>query len=249
MNLCIDQGNSRTKVAIFDADGKVVNDWMFRSKDFHAADVEKIFKFNSNITSSIISSVINIDPSVVNTLNRLSKHFVLFDSTTQIPIANHYATPNTLGQDRMAAAVGACELLPDKNLLVIDIGSAVTYDYVSATDGFMGGNIAPGLKMRLRALRYFTGKLPKVETTENELIPLFGDNTRDAMAAGVINGLCFEIKGYMQELKERIGDFSVVLTGGNANYFRSRLPNNIVFERRLVLIGLNRILNDIVNRL
>ncbi len=247
MNLCIDQGNSRTKVAIFDSDGKVVNDWMFRSQDFHSSHVEKIFKFANNISASIISSVINIDPAVVNTLNRLSQHFVLFDSKTPVPIANHYATPHTLGQDRMAAAVGACELLPNKNLLVIDLGSAVTYDYVSATDGFMGGNIAPGLKMRLRALRYFTGKLPKVETTENELIPLFGDNTRDAMAAGVVNGLCFEIMGYMHELKERIGDIKVVLTGGNATYFRERLPNDIVFERRLVLIGLNRILNDIVN--
>lgn len=245
MNLCIDQGNSRTKVAVFGDDGALVNDWMFRSQDFHANDVEKIFRFHPEICASIISSVINIDPAVVNTLNRHSKRFVLFDNTTPIPIPNHYATPNTLGQDRMAAAVGACELFPDTNLLVIDLGTAATYDFVDARKGFMGGNIAPGLKMRLRALRYFTGKLPKVETTESQFVPLFGDNTRDAMAAGVINGMCFEIEGYMKELHERAGDFKVVLTGGNANYFRSRLPNNIHFEKHLVLIGLNRILKDI----
>ena len=248
MNLCIDQGNSRTKVAIFNEYGTMVNDWMFRSQDFHATDVDKIFKFHRDITASIISSVINIDPSVVNTLNRRSKKFVLFDSSTPIPIANHYATPNSLGQDRMAAAVGAAELLPHKNLLVIDLGSAATYDFVRADDGFVGGNIAPGLKMRLKALRYFTGKLPKVETTDSEFVPLFGDNTRDAMAAGVINGMCFEIQGYMKELQERVGDIQVVLTGGNANYFRSRLPDNILFEKHLVLIGLNKILSDLVQK-
>lgn len=241
MNLCIDQGNSRTKVAVFGEDGQMTNSWIYRSQDFKANDVEKVFAAYPMIEASIISSVINLDPAVVNTLNRHSRCFILFDNNTPVPIRNHYAP--TLGQDRLAAAVGASVVMPGTDVLVIDSGTAITYDYVSAKEGFMGGNIAPGLKMRLKALRYFTGKLPKVETTQNQFVPLYADNTKDAMIAGAINGICFEIKGYMEMLAKQSGDLQVILTGGNATCYQHRLPENIKFEKNLVLLGLNTILN------
>lgn len=245
MNLCIDQGNSRTKVALMTEEGRLVNSFIYRS--FHSSDVERLFSLYP-ITDSIVSSVVNIEPAVVNALHRLSDHFVLFDHNTPIPIRNGYDTPETLGQDRLAAAVGAVSLSPQENLLIIDAGSAITYDYVSAEGVYEGGNIAPGIKMRMVILRQMTKKLPLVERDENELIPLFGKNTRDAIAAGVIRGVAYEVKGYMRTLGERVPHFQTYLTGGNAPYILNNVRStphstyDLHYEKHLVLIGLNTIL-------
>ena len=245
MNLCIDQGNSRTKVALMTDEGKIINHFIY--KTFSSADVERLFDLYE-ITDSIISSVINIEPAIVNTLHRRSQHFVLFDHNTPVPIRNGYDTPETLGQDRLAASVGAMTLCPKENLLIIDAGSAITYDFVSAEGEYMGGNIAPGLKMRFTMLQRMTKKLPLVEVDENELIPLFGRNTRDAIAAGVIRGVAYEVKGYMRTLNERVSHFQTFLTGGNAPYILNNVRTSrtekreLHYEKHLVLIGLNRIL-------
>ena len=181
-------------------------------------------------------------------MHRLSKHFILFDHNTPVPIVNAYDTPETLGQDRLAAAVGAVALCPDENLLIIDAGSAVTYDFVSAQGRYEGGNIAPGIKMRFVMLHRMTKKLPQVDLDENELIPLFGTNTHDAIAAGVVRGVVYEVKGYMRTLGERTEHFQTFLTGGNAPYILNNLrsPNAVEYpvryEKHLVLIGLNTIL-------
>jgi type III pantothenate kinase len=256
MNLCIDQGNSRTKVALFD-DGKLIKAIIY--KTFHAADIERLFSLYT-ITDSIISSVVNIEPAVVNILHRNSKHFVLFDHYTPLPITNTYHSPETLGQDRLAAAIGAVFLCPHENLLIIDAGSAITYDFVSENNEYIGGNIAPGVKMRLTILNRMTKKLPLVEVEDNELIPLFGKTTRDAIAAGVVRGIAFEVKGYIRTLSERCKHFTVFLTGGNAPYILNNCrfgksstddpsePNEkrvipaFRLEKNLVLIGLNQIL-------
>ena len=230
MNLCIDQGNSRTKVALMTDEGKMINHFIY--KTFSSAEVERIFDLYP-ITDSIISSVINIEPAIVNTLNRRSQHFVLFDHMTPVPIRNGYDTPETLGQDRLAAAVGAKSLCPDENLLIIDAGSAITYDFVSAEGEYIGGNIAPGLKMRFTMLQRMTKKLPLVEVDESELIPLFGKNTRDAIAAGVIRGVAYEVKGYMRTLSEKVTHFQTYLTGGNAPY----IINNVRAKENCVNIS------------
>lgn len=219
----------------------------FIYKQFSSADVERLFDLY-DISDSIISSVVNIEAAVVNTLHRRSQHFVLFDHNTPVPIVNRYDTPQTLGQDRLAAAVGAESLCPDENLLIIDAGSAITYDFVSDKGEYMGGNIAPGLKMRLTMLQRMTKKLPLVEVEENELIPLFGKNTRDAIAAGVIRGIAYEVKGYMRTLSEKVPHFQTFLTGGNAPYILNNVrtsrteKRDIRVEKNLVLIGLNTIL-------
>lgn len=245
MNLCIDQGNSRTKVALMTDEGKMINHFIY--KTFSSADVERLFDLYP-IDDSIISSVINIEPAIVNTLARRSKHFVLFDHNTPVPIRNGYNTPETLGQDRLAAAVGAKTLCPGENLLIIDAGSAITYDFVSAEGEYCGGNIAPGFKMRFTMLQRMTKKLPLVEADENELIPLFGKNTRDAIASGVIRGVAYEVKGYMRTLHEKMPHFQTFLTGGNAPYILNNVRSSrtekreIHYEKHLVLIGLNTIL-------
>ena len=250
MNLCIDQGNSRTKVALMTDEGKMLNHFIYKS--FCSADVERLFDLY-DITDSIISSVVDIEAAIVNVLSRCSQHFVLFDHMTPVPIVNKYDTPQTLGQDRLAAAVGAKSLCPNENLLIIDAGSALTYDFVSAEGEYLGGNIAPGLKMRFTMLQRMTKKLPLVEVDENELIPLFGKNTRDAIAAGVIRGVAYEVKGYMRTLKEKLAaterhTFATYITGGNAPYILNNVrasrteKRELHYEKHLVLIGLNEIL-------
>ena len=216
-------------------------------KSFSSADVERLFDLY-DITDSIISSVVDIEAAVVNTLHRRSQHFVLFDHNTPVPIINRYDTPETLGQDRLAAAVGAKTLCPEENLLIIDAGSAITYDFVSDEGEYMGGNIAPGVKMRLTMLQRMTKKLPLVEVEENELIPLFGTNTRDAIAAGVVRGIAYEVKGYMRTLAEKVPHFRTFVTGGHAPYILNNVRSSrsekreLRHEKYLVLIGLNEIL-------
>lgn len=239
MNLCIDQGNSRTKVALFREDGSIAKNLMYKS--FTSADVERLFSLYP-IRDSIVSSVVNIDPAVVNVLHRLSTRFILFDHKTPLPLRNCYQTPDTLGQDRIASAVGASYICPKQNLLIVDAGSAITYDFVSAEDGYLGGNIAPGVKMRLTVLRQMTKKLPAVEVEENTLIPLFGKTTREAIAVGVVRGIIFEVKGYMRTLAEQGTPFVTFVTGGNAPYILGSLQEEAQFEPHLVLIGLNCIL-------
>ena len=226
-------------------EGKMINHFIY--KQFSSADVERLLDLY-DITDSIISSVVNIEAAVVNTLHRRSQHFVLFDHNTPVPIINCYDTPQTLGQDRLAAAVGAKSLCPNENLLIIDAGSAITYDFVSDKGEYMGGNIAPGLKMRFTMLQRMTKKLPLVEVEENELIPLFGKNTRDAIAAGVIRGVAYEVKGYMRTLGEKVPHFRTFLTGGNAPFILNNVRTSrtekreIRYEKNLVLTGLNTIL-------
>ena len=245
MNLCIDQGNSRTKVALMTDEGKMINHFIF--KQFSSAEVERLFELYP-ISDSIISSVVDLEPAVVNTLHRLSRHFVLMDHNTPVPIRNKYDSPQTLGQDRLAAAVGARHLCPEENLLIIDVGSAITYDFVSAEGEYIGGNIAPGVKMRFTVLQRMTKKLPLVEVDEKELIPLFGSNTRDAIAAGVIRGVAYEVKGYMRTLREKVPHFQTVVTGGNAPYVINNVRSSLTeertlrWEKHLVFIGLNEIL-------
>ena len=239
MNLCIDQGNSRTKVALMTDEGKMINHFIY--KQFSSADVERLFDLYP-ITDSIISSVVNIEAAIVNTLHRRSQHFVLFDHLTPVPIVNKYDTPQTLGLDRLAAAVGAKSICPNENLLIIDAGSAITYDFVTEKGEYIGGNIAPGIKMRFTILHRMTKKLPLVETEENELIPLFGKNTRDAIAAGVLRGVAYEVKGYIRTLKEKMQHFRTFLTGGNAPYIMNNVRTELHYEKHLVLIGLNTIL-------
>lgn len=239
MNLAIDQGNSRTKIALFREDGKLVKSFIYKS--FSSFDIERLFSLYP-ITDSIISSVTNIEPSVVNTLVRLSRKFILFDHNTPVPIVNLYDTPQSLGQDRLAAAVGGAQIYANENLLIIDAGTAITYDFVSSENEYLGGNIAPGIKMRLSVLHQMTKKLPLVEVEENALLPLIGKNTKDAIAAGVLRGVVYEVKGYIKTMQERVDHFQTIITGGYASYIVNPLQQPVTFEKNLVLIGLNKIL-------
>jgi type III pantothenate kinase len=130
-------------------------------------------------------------------------------------------------------------MYPGRNVLIIDAGSAVTYDYLSGKT-YKGGNISPGLSMRFKALHRFTKKLPVGSTTEQINSP--GRNTLEAITAGVINGLIFEINEYIRAFEEKNIDYMVVLTGGDSGYLKERLSYKVNYQPDLVLSGLNHIL-------
>lgn len=239
MNICIDQGNSRTKVALFEADIPVQS---FIYKYLDLTEISTICQ-HYPVEQGIYASVATIDQTVIKYLQNHLKKFIILDPTTPLPIQNDYATLQTLGYDRLAAAIGANYLQPNRNLLIIDAGSAITYDFVTDTNHYIGGNIAPGLKMRLRSLHDYTTGLPLVDVCESQQpIELFGNTTHSAIYNGVMNGICFEIDGYIHHCEKSYRELCVFLTGGNLSYFHNRLKNTIFAERNLVLIGLNRIL-------
>jgi type III pantothenate kinase len=236
MNLCIDQGNSSTKVGIFDQYELIES---FNYEHFGKSELSGLLaKFSFN--SCIISSVICDNEELNNELKSNFQIFIELSHTTAIPIENNYLTPETLGKDRLAAVIGAAGLKPGHDILVIDAGTAITYDFIDSTQHYLGGNIAPGLNLRLRSLHEFTQKLPAIEPKVES--PFLGNSTKSAMLSGALYGIVFEIDGYIEALKIKYPQLSTFLTGGSTFYFDTKLKNAIFAERNLVLIGLNRIL-------
>jgi type III pantothenate kinase len=237
MNLCLDIGNTLTKAAVFEND-ILVYSGSFSHFDLAAAE-EILRKYG--VEQGIISSVREDDPVLFTGMADLLARLIILRSDTKIPVINTYKTPETLGKDRLAAVVGANYMYPGKNILVVDAGSAITFDFISEAGIYRGGNIAPGLSMRFRALHEYTRRLPLLEPGIDP--PLLGTTTGEAIVAGVQNGILFETLVYIQELQKECKDLITLVTGGDAKFFDNKLKNVIFVIPDLVLIGLNRILN------
>jgi len=236
VNLCIDQGNSSTKIGIFDQ-YELIESTVFEK--FGQSEISEIFdKFP--IEACILSSVRQDNQDVIEALRSVTTVLIELSHNTPIPITNSYKTPETLGKDRLAAVIGAAFLKPKSDILVIDAGTAITYDFINSDNVYHGGNIAPGLNMRLRSMHEFTQKLPLAEVLIDS--PLLGNDTQSALSSGALHGIVYEIEGYINHLKIKYPQLLVLLTGGSTFYFISKLKNAIFAERNLVLIGLNRIL-------
>jgi len=236
VNIIIEQGNTLTKIGLFD-NGRLIS--VFKYEDFNVATVALLFQ-EYNLINGIMSTVTEIEQELLSFLEGRLKKFLFLNEHISIPINIQYQTPETLGKDRIAAIVGANFLEPGKNILVIDAGTAITYEVIESSGTYLGGNISPGMTTRFRALNHFTKKLPLV--LESEEIPFIGVSTITAIQSGVVNGICFEMDGYISNLRLKYPDLLVFLTGGHTNYFARRLKNTIFANINLVLVGLNRIL-------
>lgn len=237
MNLIVDIGNTLVKVFFFE--GKK----MSFSQQIESAKRLKIFDIlnqGHNIDKTIISSVVELNNGFYDKLKGFSRQLVILDENTKLPITNKYETRETLGKDRIAAAVGAYTIFPETNVIAIDAGTALTIDFISEKGEYLGGNISPGLSMRFKALNNYTSKLPLLG--KNDQFPLIGKNTNEAIVAGVQNGIIFEIDNYISEFKSKYSDLKVILTGGDSFFFAHKLKNPIFAEPFLTAIGLNRIL-------
>ncbi|MEI6138085.1 MAG: type III pantothenate kinase [Mariniphaga sp.] len=237
MNLVIDIGNSLTKAAIFEK-GELVETICYDQLD--ASRLMSLKSVYPDLHKAILSSVAGLDVGLLKVLRGEFEQFIEFDHRTPVPIENLYESKETLGADRIAAAVGGMTLFPGKNLLVIDAGTAITFDLVDKNNRFLGGNISPGLKMRFRALNEFTSKLPIVGYADDW--QEIGKTTEEAIRAGVQNGLIFEIDGMIDHIHKEWPDCQVILTGGDSFFFDKKLKNAIFVKFEITLLGLNRIL-------
>ncbi len=237
MNLVLDIGNSSTKVALFE-NGQIIEQFVAETLTRELLDGLK--QKYASLSYAILSSVARVDNSILSFLEQSFDFFIKLDHQTPIPLENCYRTPQTLGLDRLAAAVGANSLFPKTDLLIIDAGTAITYDLVDHHHRFLGGNISPGLKTRFRALHEFTHQLPLVESSDEW--PLIGQTTEEAIRAGVLNGLVFEMDAMIDRMKKDYPKIITILTGGHSFFFDKKLKNAIFAQFEITLIGLNRIL-------
>ncbi len=237
MNIIIDIGNSLTKLALFNKE-IVISQKQYKS--VNVSVLENLIRDHNHIHQGIISNVGQEDDKILSFLKRNLTKLLILDEKTPLPIENLYKTKSTLGKDRIAAAVGGYSLFPGTHVLIIDAGTALTYEFVTSGGQYLGGGISPGLKMRFRSLHENTKRLPLVEPKEKFSLP--ANKTKNAIISGVQYGIIHEIDGIINEFREQFNPLKIVLTGGDSIFFEKKLKNSIFVDSNLVLKGLNQIL-------
>ncbi len=237
VKLIIDIGNTVAKLVAFDGDEPIEE---IRTCNGSLSALGA-FAAKYAFTHGIVSTVKDMTDEAEEQLRKLHIPILRFNSQTPVPIKNRYKTPETLGADRLAAAVGASSLKPGKDLLIIDAGTCVTYEVIDAKGNYWGGNIAPGMQMRLNALHQFTAKLPLV-SAEGE-VPGMGYDTETAIRSGVLRGMKYEIEGYIRSMRKKYPHLQVFLTGGNKINFDTSIIRIIFTDKFIVPRGLNKILD------
>jgi type III pantothenate kinase len=238
MNLCIDIGNSFVKLAVFNAEAVLLS-----SIRFPDVDIEQFATLINDykVQQAILSSVRTDNKALIVLLRNYLKKVIVLSSEIAIPVSNSYKTPETLGNDRLAVVVAATVLFPQENVLIVDAGTCITYDFITENNEYLGGSILPGIDMRFKSMAEFTAKLP---LADKEVLDSFvGNSTLTSLQTGVMHGVLHEIKGFKEQYQQQFGNIRLIVTGGDASYFESQLKNEIFAEPNLVLIGLNRILN------
>ncbi len=237
MKLVLDNGNTLVKAGVFDKKQLADIDY---SPELSINFIESVKEKHKDFSKAILSSVKEVSNDVIVYLkNNFS--FVEFSEKTPIPVTNLYKTPATLGRDRLAGVIGANSIYPGENVLVIDAGTCITYDLITAEKTYPGGSISPGFLIRFNGLHTFTGKLPLVSLTDFK--ELTGNDTEKSILSGVINGAVAEMDGIIERYREIYNPLRVVICGGDGHFFADRLKSSIFAVPELVLVGLNEILD------
>jgi type III pantothenate kinase len=233
MNLVVDYGNTFAKVGVFSRHE------LTELKSFSDPRDLRIFIQNFSGQNFILSSVTHDHLSVMDWAAHIPTKYILTPSLP-LPITNLYATPHTLGVDRIAGVCGAKQHFPSSHCLVIDAGTCITYDFLDNIGNYHGGSISPGLRMRMQAMHSFTAKLPLVDIADNP--PLISNTTEGCLQSGAINGMIEEIEGIIARYQQEFAGLQVILCGGDARFFENKLKGPIFAIPELVLSGLNSIL-------
>jgi len=236
MRLIVDIGNTFTKLGVSNNDNLITDLVSFPNNNYQIND----YISSRKIKKAIISTVGENNPELIGLLNKLNISIVIFNKETPIPIKNMYKTPETLGVDRLAAIIGGYSLFENRNILIIDAGTALTIDFINDKREYLGGNISPGMEMRFKSLNNFTEKLPLVSNNMN--FSVIGNTTENALISGVQQGMINEIDGYIDYFTNKYENLKVILTGGDSFFFEKNIKNAIFANSELVLIGLNNIL-------
>ena len=234
-NLIVDEGNTLCKIAVLDK-SEVLCEWSAGEFDMaKAAELVEQFSVNKAVVASTRGGAEKICEQLRSKIDRV----LHFSSQTEVPIEIEYSSRQTLGADRIAVAVGVVCEMGIRDALIVDMGSAITYDIVE--DGvFKGGNISLGVAMRFKALNEFTASLPLCEATEPN--NKFGQSTKEAIEQGVMQGILHEIEGYVERISAENNKKSIIFCGGDAESFVNRIKSAIFAPRKLMFTGLNRIL-------
>ncbi|MFM1745661.1 MAG: hypothetical protein RLZZ630_1598 [Bacteroidota bacterium] len=235
MELVIDIGNTAVKIGVFHA--KTPVETCTFSPDDEIGMLNRIERFT--IQRTICSSVAEVPECIGKLLSGLPSVFWM-GPHLPVPVTNAYASPSTLGHDRLANACGAYSLYPGDPVLVVDLGTCLKFDYVDRAGVYRGGSIAPGLRMRYRALQTFTARLPLLDPREE--VALIGNTTEGSIVSGVQNGMICEMEGLIGEYRSLVHDLKVLVTGGDAGFFIKRFKSSIFAVPSLTLIGLHAIL-------
>ena len=236
MNLTIDIGNTRVKTAVFQKNKMLFSDSC--SLQNFKKDIIKIVE-KYGIKYAIVSSVGNLKDEDFEFLSNLvALHFLSYK--TKVQFINRYKTPSSLGVDRIALVSAAVDQFPNSNVLVFDVGTCITYDFVNNKKEYFGGAISPGIEMRYKALHSYTANLPKL-TTISEM-PSVGDTTENAIHFGVLHGVICEIEGVIAMFKAKKQKLTIVLTGGDTIFLAKNIKSTIFANPNFLLEGLNSIL-------
>jgi type III pantothenate kinase len=236
MDLVIDIGNTLRKLAVF-SEKSVLLDF-FSEKKLSISLLETLFSQYS-IKHAIVSSVREDDDLVLHWIENKTQ-LIRFTPSCRLPIRIKYATPETLGTDRIANAVGANAIYPNKNVLSIMAGTCLVADFVNDKGEYIGGSIAPGVRMRFQALSEFTARLPLIEPKKIDFF--VGESTENSILSGVMNGITQEINGIIRQYSSNYDHLKVLLSGGDAELLQNSIKKRIFAAQNPILIGLHKIL-------
>ena len=236
LNLLIDSGNTRLKAA-FSNEENVIQE----IQELRTIDGLKNMISNKEVRRGLISDVAGKYEQIESILLENNIQCLRCNSKIKLPFQSNYSTPKTLGDDRIAAVAAASMDFKNQNVLVIDAGTCITYDFINSEGVYLGGAISPGLKMRFLSLNTFTSNLPLIEMDEFREIEYSGKSTKDSILSGVFNGLNGEIQSFINNYYNKVDSLVVLLGGGDRKYFESKLKGNIFARENLILEGLNSI--------
>lgn len=237
MNLVVDIGNTRIKCAIYSGD---------QMCDFQQFDKDQWSEFSKwsasfTIKHCIIGVVGNAESWDFTKLNLTGK-LIYLSIELNLPIEILYKTPKTLGLDRIAAVVGAYYTYRNSNVLVIDAGTCITYDFMHKDGRYEGGAISPGKQMRLKAMNVFTARLPLVE--DSNVAELIGRSTEESLRNGAQIGMIGEIDYWIGNIEASYGEVKTLVTGGDAVFIKNNLKREVFEHPFLVLFGMSKILEQ-----
>ncbi len=244
MNLAIDIGNSRVKVGLF-VEKRLLQVHAFGHEHFSTALLAVLEGDNLLEKVKYLGCASVGNKEILREVEWLAESFpgaelLMIDSETPLPVTNAYRSPSTLGMDRICACAGARTFAPDGPLLVIDAGTAITYDYLDGDSHYQGGGIAPGMRLRFRSLNDHTAALPLVEAAGD--LPLVGYDTLTSIRSGVVNGLLAEIEGIVHRYRQEVGpSLKAFLTGGDAGFLGNHLKNINFVDPNLLLYGIHAV--------
>lgn len=235
MNLIVDIGNTCLKIALFEKNNLIEKSYL---RDNYLDNIKSILSKNP-VENSIVSNVGEINDELISVLNENTR-LVLFKNILKLPFKNTYSSKETLGQDRIALVSSASYQFPDSNVLIIDAGTCITYDFKNHNNEYIGGGISPGIKMRFKSLNLFTSKLPLIDVFDD--FNLIGNNTKESLNSGVVNGTIMEINGIIQQYHDKFKNIRIILTGGDSKFLLKRIKNTIFADQNFLIKGLNYLL-------